>query len=317
MAALRTRPAEMSEAKFICLHLNRSGSDMIHTDMPNMNCQIRRRVGSSPAGLFGLGIWALLTVILAAGCGGSGKKGSHTGALAGIRPPKPPAFLNGPMALLLTNVDGFSARVVLESGATANGAELANGQLLSQGGKLLFAPGVLKSNPKGAKAEAYAYIWDVAVNRGVVLNDPLQGYAPLSYSRHFTNVAMNATMKSAPTETVAGHPCQQSEVVVVGDDGSASAFKVWRATDLKGLPVRISGASDGQAVTLTLTKVRLEALPADLFQPPSGFAKFDSVEVMVSEIGSRQQKLKQRTTPWPADTEPLTAPDVRAPTRLN
>jgi hypothetical protein len=290
---------------------------MMRTDMLNMNCQIGRGAGSSLKGMLGLGMCALLTAMLAAGCGGSGKKGGHTGALAGIVPPKPPKFLNGPMALLLTNLDGFSARVVLESGATANGTELANGQLLSQGGKLLFAPGVLKSNPKGAKAEAYAYIWDAAENRGLVLDDPLQGYAPLSYSRHFTNLATSATSKSAPTESVAGHPCQQSEVIVAGDDGSASAFRVWRATDLKGIPLRISGASDGVAVTLLLTKVRLEALPADLFQPPSGFAKFDSVEVMVNEMGSRQQKLKQRTTPWPADMEPLTTPDVRAPTRLN
>jgi hypothetical protein len=299
------------------LHLKRSGSDMIHTDMLKMNCQIGRRSDSSLTGVLVLGTCALLTVILAAGCGGSGKKASRTGALAGIRPPKPPAFLNGPMALLLTNVDGYSARVVLERGATANGSELANGQLLSQGGRLLFAPGVLKSSPKGAKTEDCAYIWDVAGNRGVVLNDPLQGYAPLSYGRHFTNLATSASPTSASTENVAGHPCQQSEVIVAADDGSASAFRVWRARDLKGLPVRISGASDGLAVTLTLTKVRLETLPADLFQPPSGFAKFDSVEVMVNEISSRQQKLKQRTTPWPEDNEPLPAPDVRAPTRLN
>jgi hypothetical protein len=290
---------------------------MIHTDMLKMNCQITRRAGSFLTGMLMLGICAVLTAMLASGCGGSGKKSSHTGALAGIRPPKPPTFLIGPMALLLTNVDGFSARVVLESGAAASGVELANGQLLSQGGKLLFAPGVLKSNPKGAKAEAYAYIWDAADNRGLVLNDPLQGYAPLSYSRHFTNLAASATLKTAPTENIGGHPCQQSEVIVAGDDGSASAFRVWRAADLKGIPVRISGASDGVAVTLTLTKVRLEILPADLFQPPTGFAKFDNVEVMVNEMGSRQQKLKQRTTPWPADTEPLTSPDVRAPTRLN
>lgn len=262
-----------------------------------------------------LGLCVLLIAALAAGCGGSGKHGGRAGAVAGIRPPKPPAFLNGPMALLLTNVDGFSARAVLESGAPANGVELAAGELLGRGGKLLFAPGAAKSAAKRARAEDFAFIWDVAANRGYMLNDPLQGYAPISYGRLFTNLATSATLKQATAENVAGHPCQQAEVTVTADDGSASVFRVWRATDLKGLPVRISGASDGTPVTLTLSKVRLEAVPNDLFQPPNGFTKYDSAEVMINELSSRQLNLKQRATYWPEEKDILSAPDTRMPMR--
>jgi hypothetical protein len=288
---------------------------MIYNDMPMMNCGMGRCLELRPAAVRILGLCVLVIAVLAAGCAGSGKQGGHAGAAAGVRAPKAPVFLNGPMALLLTNVDGFSAHAVLESGAPANGVELAAGELLGRGGKLLFAPGAGKSTAKRARAEDFAFIWDVAANRGYMLNDPLQGYAPISYGRLFTNLATSAALNKAATDNVAGHPCQQVEVTVAADDGSASVFRVWQAPDLKGLPVRISGASDGTPVTLTLSKVRLEAVPNDLFQPPNGFTKYDSAEGLMNELFSRQHNLKQRSTYWPEERDTLSAPDVRAPSR--
>ena len=172
-------------------------------------------------------------------------------------------------------------------------------------------PALARAAAKRARTEDFAFIWDVAANRGYLLNDPLQGYAPISYGRRFTNLAISAALNKAATENVAGHPCQQTEVTVAADDGSASVFRVWRATDLKGLPVRISGASDGTPVTLTLSKARLEAVPNDLFQPPNGFTKYDSAEVLINELGSRQHNLKQRPTYWPEEKDILSAPDAR------
>jgi hypothetical protein len=68
-------------------------------------------------------------------------------------------------------------------------------------------------------------------------------------------------------------------------------------------------------VTLTLSKVRLEAVPNDLFQPPNGFTKYDSAEVMINELSSRQLNLKQRATYWPEEKDILSAPDTRMPMR--
>jgi hypothetical protein len=300
---------------FICLLLERIGSDMVHDDMPMMNCGMGRGAELRSAGVRTLGLCALLITVLAAGCARSGKQGGRSDAFTGIRPPKPPAFLNGPMALLLTNTGGFSARAVLESGAPASGVELAAGELLGQGGKLLFAPGTGKATAKRARAEDFAFIWDVAANRGYALNDPLQGYAPISYGRLFTNLATSATLNPAATENVAGHPCQQTEVTVAADDGSASVFRVWRAMDLKGLAVRISGASDGTPVTLTLSKVKLEPMPNELFQPPAGFTKYASAEAMVNELMSRQLNLKQRPSYQMENLEPPSGQAVRPPVR--
>jgi hypothetical protein len=222
--------------------------------------------------------------------------------------PLPPLFLNGPMALLLTNVDGFRAHVVLESGAPPQTAQLAAGELMGRGGKLLFAPapgGAAKQQARGGDS---AFIWDVIENRGYVLNDPLQGYSPVSSSRQFTNVVTVAAVDGSESERIDGHPCQRTEVKVMASDGTATVYRVWRARDLQGIPLRVTCPSNGVPVTFTLSRVRLEAVPNDLFVPPSGFTKYDSPEAMMAELFLRKHNLSRKPAYQPEESGGSLAP---------
>ena len=143
----------------------------------------------------------------------------------------------------------------------------------------------------------------------------MQAYAPIPSNRQFTNVATGSAMNGAAPEKVSGHPCQPAEATVAASDGSLTVFRLWRATDLKGLPVRITCASDGTPLTLTLSKVRLEAVPDDLFLPPNGFVKYDSAEGLMNELAARQQNLKRRPTYQTEESEPGSGREGRAPTR--
>jgi hypothetical protein len=219
------------------------------------------------------------------------------------------------MALLLTNADGFRARVVLESAAPPHATQTAVGELIVRGSKLLFAPepsGAAKNKPR---PEDSAFVWDVNENRGYVLNDPLQAYASISSSRQFTNVTAGATLINASPERVAGHPCQATEVTVTASDGVSTIFQVWRATDLKGLPLRIQCPSNGAPVTLTLSKVRIEAVPNDLFLPPNGFTKYDSPEAMMTEMALRKANLSRKRTYQTQDTDEPGNRENRLPNR--
>src|ERR1019366_6690298 len=89
----------------------------------------------------------LLLVALGAGCASSSKKADRAGGFQVMPTPATPLFLNGPMALLLTNADGFRARVVFESAAPSRAVQTLAGQLMVRGSKLLFAP----EPTKGAK----------------------------------------------------------------------------------------------------------------------------------------------------------------------
>jgi hypothetical protein len=255
----------------------------------------------------------LLVAALAGGCSLSQKPGRRGGAVEGFSVPQPPPFLNGPMALLLTNVDGFRAHAVLESGASAQGVEVVEGELIGRGGKLVFAPG--SSAGKHSHTRGSAFIWDVTANRGYLLNDPLQAYAPIPATGQFTNLATGSALSGAAPENISGHPCQPAQATVTASDGSITGFRLWRATDLNGLPIRITLASDGPPLTLTLSRVRREAMPADLFLPPNGFTKYDTAEGLVNEFAARQQNLKRRPTYQTQDWDAGSGHESRAPTR--
>jgi hypothetical protein len=92
---------------------------------------------------------------------------------------------------------------------------------------------------------------------------------------------------------------------VTASDGAATFFQVWRATDLKGVPLRIICPSNGMPMTLTLSKVRLETVPADLFVPPNGFSKYDSVEAMMTELAMRGMNLGRKPF-YPTEDLPRT-----------
>jgi len=219
------------------------------------------------------------------------------------------------MALLLTNVDGFRAHAELEGGASAKGVEAVAGELMGRGGKLVFAPGPGNSAGQRSPTGGFAFIWDVTANRGCLLNDPLQAYAPIPANRQFTNVTVSTARNPATSERVAGHPCQPAEATVAASDGSATVCRLWRATDLNGLPLRITCPANGRLLTLTLSKARLETVPDDLFLPPNGFVKYDTAEGLMNELASRQQSLKRRPAYQTEEGEPGSGHEARSPNR--
>jgi hypothetical protein len=271
-----------------------------------MNCQVGYRPESKGAELLVSGLWFLLIAVFAAGCSSSKNR------FAVVPAPQPPAFLNGPMALLLTNVDGFRAHVVLETGTPAR--QVAAGELMGKGGQLLFAPTLTKEARKQPLAAGFAFIWNVLGNRGYLLNDPLQAYSLCSSGLQFTNLTVGPAATHAAPETIAGHPCQPTEAIVTASDGSLAAFRLWRATDLNGLPLRVVCTSTAMPLTLNISRPRLEKFPDDLFLPPSGFTKYDSAEALASELAVRQNSLKRRPT-YSGETEPGSSWDARMPTR--
>ena len=87
-------------------------------------------------------------------------------------------------------------------------------------------------------------------------------------------------------ETVDGHPCVKSKIVITQDDGKKFESLQWQATDLKEFPVKSEMTSEDGTVVTTLFKNINQSKPdASLFDPPADFKRYDTIqELMMSNM---------------------------------
>jgi hypothetical protein len=245
--------------------------------------------------LFQAGLLALAATVMA-GCSTQPKVYYHAGD------ERPPDFLAGPLAVLLTNLDGFSAKMIVTT-ALANGSQRTMaGDLLGRQGSLIYQPQNVSKGKRARSEGGMFVIWNETSHSGFVLSDPLQAFAPASTSIQPTNVVLNTI--SAVQEEANGHPCRRIEAVVQSDDGSSARFKIWEAQDAKDFPVRIETSPGPGQMTLNFSDLRLELPPPELFGPPDGFVKYDTPVALMNELIIRQIALAKSNEGKPLEVSP-------------
>jgi hypothetical protein len=214
----------------------------------------------------------------------------------------PPAFLTGPMALLLTNANSYTAQIVFQTPTAWGSTQAVRGDLTSAGNKLAFQPELPPASRKNTQG-TMVFVWNTAQGSGYVLNNALQGYAPYSGNVQFTNVVANK--QNLASERIAGHDCQEEAAMALANDGSTNLLQVWRAGDLHGFPVRISSTSLATAGVLTVTRIQF-GRPAEFLMSQEGFTKYESPDAMVTELVARQHNFSRKdssTFGYPANIE--------------
>jgi hypothetical protein len=237
----------------------------------------------------------VLSAAALAGCTSGPKNPYHVGD------ERPPVFLSGPVAVLFTNLDGFSAKLTGSVPSDAGSRHAVAGDLLGREGSLIFQP---QSSVKGKKARfegGMFFIWNEKAHAGLVLSDPLQAYAPTAEATQPTNVQFNTL--GAMQEEANGHPCRRVEAVVQSSDGSTARFRVWQAEDAGNFPVRISGLQGPGEMLLNFSDLRLELPAPTLFSPPDGFIRYDSPVALMNELIVRQNTLAKKN-PSEAELSP-------------
>ena len=170
---------------------------------------------------------------------------------------------------------GFSAKVEVDLPGVVDKTRRLSGTLLGREDRLLFA---------GDRDNSF--IWKVADRSGFLVNEPLQGYAPLTAALDISNIVITA--ESANAESINGHPCHKTEISVHLADGATDQITVWRATDLGDLPLRIVSSTGPNRFTANFSKMRLEKPSRDLFEPPKEFSKYASAEALMTELVARR-----------------------------
>ncbi len=250
--------------------------------------------------LFRFGFLALAAAVLA-GCFSRPKVLYHAGDET------PPVFLAGPVAVLLTNVDGFSAKLTGSVPLPNGGQHAVAGDLLGRQASLIFQPEKTSKGKRARSEGGMFFIWNESRHSGFVLSDPLQAYAPASTSVQATKVTF--ITNSAVEEEANGHPCRRIEVVVQSSDGASARFKVWEAKDARHFPVRIQTPPGPGEMTLNFSELRLALPPAPLFAPPDGFLKYDSPVALMNELIVRQGVLTKQNDRG-LEISPASGPDM-------
>ncbi len=96
-------------------------------------------------------------------------------------------------------------------------------------------------------------------------------------------------------ETVDGHPCVKNKITFTYDKGKAQEMASWQASDLNDFPVKMEIQSGTAAITVHFTNIKTSAPDASLFDPPSDFKKYDSIqELMMSAVGGMRGMMPPR-----------------------
>ncbi len=82
-------------------------------------------------------------------------------------------------------------------------------------------------------------------------------------------------------ETIDGHPCDKSKVMVIGDKNEKHEAIVWTATDMKDFPIQMQMNQAEATIVMLYKDVKLARPDAKQFDAPAGFAKHESIEKLM------------------------------------
>jgi hypothetical protein len=274
----------------------------------------RRRSMPGFAGLAAL----LLVLVFAPGCG------HKSDVMVLVPPPEippgqrgaiPPAFLSGPAGAVLAGGGVFVGHMTIESqvAPSAGRPRRVVGDLLARDGLFLFAPEV-----RGRRSRIN-YIWDAGKQSGFGISEALEGYGPCSTSIHFTNLTELSRDMGRPAQSWHGHSCRLWDQTVAGGDGSSHRFRVWKAIDRNGLPIRIESVEEGGGtpkLVIEFTQIEAQSPAESAFRPPADFTRYDSLDILLSELALRQRNLRRPGPMVPDDPFPENRLDpYRSPSR--
>jgi outer membrane lipoprotein-sorting protein len=92
-------------------------------------------------------------------------------------------------------------------------------------------------------------------------------------------------------ETIDGHPCVKSKVLITDADGKTSELTVWTATDLNDFPIKSEMADKDGTVGTHFKDIKLAKPDPALFELPANYTRYNSVQEMMMQ--SMQKMMQQ------------------------
>jgi len=206
--------------------------------------------------------------------------------------------LGGVMDKLFCSNSNFSASMETQTKMASTGETIA------MSGTIFFANGKSRSEMdmtqmKGGKmsSQTIERIKSMGMDKVVTISRPdkkviymiypgMQSYAEITIpdAKDFDTNDFKAETTELGKETVDGHPCVKKQSVVTGKkNGIQMTMLYWNATDLENCPIKVEQTMNGNQTTMSFKNINLSKPAASLFEPPSDYTKYDSMQALMQE----------------------------------
>jgi hypothetical protein len=79
-------------------------------------------------------------------------------------------------------------------------------------------------------------------------------------------------------ETLDGHACEKTKVIITDANGRQSEALIWTAKDLKDFPIQIQTTEKNDTVILRYKNVQFTKPDAKQFEPPAGYTAYNDMQ---------------------------------------
>jgi hypothetical protein len=198
------------------------------------------------------------------------------------------------MALVkaLEKSPAFSAKAdVCVSGKADPSPSAAKGTVEFQGGNLRWLVQLGDIRSAQLSQNARAVVRQINGDRFLLItrSDEKANYLILSGAHAYLEqplASLRLSPSKAPvlTERIEGQVCSKETFRAVRSDGVTNEVLVWRAKDLKNLPVQIQLHDSGETVQVRFRDITLRSIPPGQFRVPAGLTKYSSLEDLVQSV---------------------------------
>jgi hypothetical protein len=203
---------------------------------------------------------------------------------------------NGAMAKLFAENGNFSANVEMEmkGGALADTVRVP-GRLAVADQKSRFEMDATQIKGGNVPESALAQMKSMGMDKMVMISRPdkktsflvypnLQSYAESAMSQKDAaekDADFKIETSELGKETIDGHPCVKTKVVLTDDKGTKQEATLWNATDLNKFPVKLERVENGVMMTMSFKDVKLSKPEAAQFEPPTGLTKYENPQALM------------------------------------
>lgn len=90
-------------------------------------------------------------------------------------------------------------------------------------------------------------------------------------------------------DTIDGHSCVKKKITITDDNGVSHEIEAWQASDLKDFPIKTEMQHGDSTITTHFHNVKFDAPDSSLFEPPSDFTRYGSMQEMM--MGNMQKMM--------------------------